>query len=129
MWPFRKKSLSDHLRDTKRIKVMGMFFHIRKINPLDFLEGANALKQAYDVYTVSNDVTKINTKKVFKQYVDVLMAGVVEPKLSRKDDGSGLFVEKLFTDWGLVDELHTAIYEYTYGKKKIRRATSRVKGF
>jgi len=128
MWPFKKKTLGEHLNNTKRVKIMGMFFYIRKINPLDFLEGSNALKQAYDVYSVSNDVSKLSPKKIHKQIIDVLMAGVVDPKLSRKDDGTGLFVENLFTDWQLVEELHTAIYVHTYGKKKMKHLNYLGKG-
>ena len=127
---FRKKKLSDHLGSTKLIKVMGMFFRIRKINPLDYLEGSNALKQAYDLYkTGTITETDIRSTKIKKHYIDVLMAGIVEPKLTRKEDGDDLYVGNLFSDMELVGDLYTAIYENTYGKKKLKRMGYQRNGF
>jgi len=48
----------------------------------------------------------------------VLCSAVVHPKLSLKDDGSGIFVEKLFVDWEMVVGLYNEIMTFTYGKKK-----------
>ena len=75
--------------------------------------------QMFDTYkkTGVNSVD-VSEKKIKDHYSQVLVAGCHKPKLSLKDDGSGLFVEDLFKDWELVNKLYEEIINFTYGKKK-----------
>lgn len=127
-WLFPKKLSSILAAKPKRVKVGGVIFKIKKINPLDHLTGAQVVMKAFETYEVSKGDEKaqlLSAKKIQQAYTDVLMAGVVEPKLSRKNDGNGIFVENLFTDWSLVEGLYNAIFEHTYGKKKLKYYGSR----
>ena len=115
---FSPRTLDD-LFAPKRIKIMGIIFKIKKIDPINYLDGSQVLLSSYAVYkTGSKDEQEISMKKIRKHQIDVLMAGVVEPQLTRSEDGEGIHVDKLFTDQGLVTALYTSIIEYTYGQKK-----------
>ena len=127
MWPFKAKSLAGALLQTKRIKIDGIIFRIRRISPLDYLAGTAALQGVHDVYKTrgeSSEPPETLVKKTRLHYTDVFMAAVVEPKLKRKqDDESGVWVEGLFSDWALANALYSAIFLYTYGKKNFPRST------
>jgi len=72
-------------------------------------------------------------KQVKTHYTDVFCSSVVSPKLVRKKeeafDSEGhpiqdtIYVEYLFTEWDLANELYTRIIEFTYGKKKFKLNT------
>jgi hydrogenase maturation factor HypF (carbamoyltransferase family) len=121
-WLFGKP-LQQHIDETKKIKVNGVRFEIKKINTLNYLEGAKVLKQSYDVYKTKGQEASVavNDKKVQEHFAHVLCSAVVHPKLSLKDDGTGIFVEKLFVDWEMVVGLYNEIMAFTYGKKKMKQ--------
>lgn len=127
---FPERSLEERLNPPKTVKVCGMKFKIRKINPLDYINGSNAIQQSYATYEASRQknaeikITDADIKKMKSHYSDVILAGVIHPKLSRKDGGEGLFIDKLFTDWGLVEGLYEEIMTHTYGKKKMKQLLS-----
>lgn len=125
---FRDRKLSTVLYPTFKVKVHGVKFEIRKLNPLDFLNGSKALLQVYDTYKATTAEKKqdvINVNKIKEHYVDVFMAAVISPKLSRKENTEGaIFVEHLFSDWDFANALYTAIMEMTYGKKKLKQFSS-----
>lgn len=118
---FKGKSLEARLSETKLIRIFGVKFRIRKLNALDYLDGSKALIQVYDEYSMGKKDTQIEKSSQIKKHMtDVFMAGVVEPKLSRKkEDNDGLFVDNLFTDMELSNRLYEHIMSFTYGKKKI----------
>lgn len=122
-WLFGK-SLKSYLNETKTIRISRIRFKIKKINTLNYIEGAKVLKQVYDTYKTKgniNDMTQMmNEKKVIEHFSHVIVAGVLEPKLSYTKDGEGIFIEDLFCDWGLVNTLYNEIMEFTYGKKKMK---------
>jgi hypothetical protein len=132
---FGSKKLSDVLTKTHLIKVHGVRFEIRKINPVDFMNGSKAVSQLFDVYKTNPEKLEekqllSNTNKIKDHYADVFMAAVISPKLVRKIEQSdqGVWVENLFSDWDLVSELYQQIMLVTYGKKKMKSLTSLVKG-
>jgi len=127
-WLFGK-DLNSHLNATKKVKVSGVKFIIKKINTLNYLEGAKVLKQSYDVYKTKGADGGLNTndKKVVEHFSHILVCGVVSPKLSYSDDNNGIHVEKLFVDWDLVLTLYNEIMEFTYGKKKVQQLVSQEK--
>lgn len=122
MWPF-SKSLESVVLKTKKIRVHGVKFEIRKIDPSDFLDGSKVMIQTYDTYkkekSQSPEVSASILNKVKEHYRDVFMSSVVSPKLRRNDKDTGLLVDNLFTEWDLAHELYAKIMEFTYGKKKI----------
>lgn len=124
MWGwFRRKSPKDIINQTKKIKISGIIFEIKKISPIDFAEGTTAMHQIYQTYSADprNVNVKKTSEKIKKYYRDVFMAGVVDPKLTRKQDeavGDVIFVDNLFTEWSVAETLLAAILDYTYSKKK-----------
>jgi hypothetical protein len=121
---FFNKSLKSYLNETKTIRISKIKFKIKKINTLNYIEGAKVLKQVYDTYKTKGNVNDMaqmmNDKKVIDHFSHVIVAGVLEPKLSYTKDGEGIFIEDLFCDWGLVSNLYNEIMEFTYGKKKMK---------
>ncbi len=117
---FRGKQLIDVLNETKKVKVHGIIFTIRKVNVLNYLDGSEIIQPHYGTYQVGKDsVPTPNEKKVKKYFSEVFVAGVVSPKISFKDEEGCINVENMFTDWGLVTDLHQEIMVHTYGKKKM----------
>jgi hypothetical protein len=123
MWPF-SRSLEDVLNQTKRVRVFGVKFKIKKIDPTAYLDGSKAILQVYDTYkspkgelTVNNDRA---LERVKEHYRDVFMASVVEPALCRKEEQGKTPVDHLFTEWELANRLYAQIMLYTYGKKKLK---------
>ncbi len=127
---FYGKSLADHLSACKFIKCHDIRFYIRRIDPIDFMNGSRVMMECFAKYKVDKNtdpnvaekMTKARLEEMKHHYIDVFMAGVVEPKLSRKKDDAGTtFVEYLLTDWALANDLYDEIVSFTYGKKKSSR--------
>jgi len=71
---FKRKNLKDVLNATKKIKLCGVLFEIKKINGLAYLDGSKSLKKSYDTYSkVKNDISESSIKKVQEHYTDVFM--------------------------------------------------------
>ena len=127
--------IARRLNPTRRVKLHGIRFTIRKLNPMDYLTGAKALHKIYDTYnrdkSPTGDFSEKDAEKVKNHYRDTLMAGVVsvrclgrelEPTRKAVDAGEHkLPVDHLITNWGLAEELYLAIVTFTYGKKKLRQ--------
>ncbi len=127
MWPFSRR-LEDVLDQTKSVRVHGVKFLIKKIDTTNFLDGSKVMLKMYDIYKVKGsalpeDQTEKNLLKVKEHYRDVFMASIVSPKLTRKNEGMGIFVDNIFTEWDLANELYSEIMLYTYGKKKLIQDT------
>jgi len=121
---FRKsKSLEDVLDPTKRLVIDGVMFTIKKINMIDYLNGSKVLLQFYDTYKLKRDKSKAveNINKVKEHYKDIIMAGVLSPKLSRKEDDDGFYIDKLLNNFDMCNKLYAEIIAFTYGKKKIKQ--------
>jgi len=120
---FKSKKLTDVLYKTKRVKINGVLFDIRKINPLDYLSGAQVMQEFFSLYRSkpTNQQVENLSQKVKSHYTDVFMAGVVKPNLSRKaDDGEFIYVGDIMVDMDMATKLYTEIYALTYGKKKMK---------
>jgi len=128
--------VSARLNPIMAVKVHGIRFMIRKLNPLDYLTGAKALHQIYDTYkragkSLSDGFEEKDVAKIKSHYRDTFMAGVVSmrcagvellPTRSEKVDhgDAKIPVDHFMTDWDLAEELYQAIVVFTYGKKKMR---------
>lgn len=117
MW-FRSKTLKERLSETKKVKICGVIFRIRRLNPLDYLDGSKILTETFGLYRAGNAPAESNMKKVKEHLFDVIMSGVVKPKLSRKDSGEGIFVGDILSDKEMCDELYGEIMMLTYNQKK-----------
>lgn len=122
---FFGRDLADVLGETRIVKVHGIRFHIKKLDPTAFLDGSRVLLQHYDTYKIKDKtdvatITKGALEKVQQHYSDVFMAAILEPKLCRKPEPDAIPVEHLFTEWELANELYQRIVEFTYGKKKLK---------
>jgi len=125
MFPWsKKKSLKEALIGLNKIMVKGILFHIKKIDILDYMNGSKVLLKQFEIYrsNKSNDAARIQSvDKIKGHYIDVFMAGVVKPKLSRDEDcGEDIYVGDIFNDWDLANDLYEKIIEVTYGKKKLQ---------
>lgn len=128
MWFFKKKELKDHLQETFKVKVHGMKFKIRRIGVLDHCSGAKTTAAVYDTYKIGNDPeSDVAVNKIKSHFRDVLMAGIVEPELSRTQEHGKILVDNLFTDWDLASDLYAEIMRVTYGKKKFKQFISQGK--
>lgn len=117
------KSLKDALGAKKSIKIRGIQFVLKKIDPLDHAKGLKVMRSCYETYTVKSkgdtELTDGQLKKIRDHYRDVFMASVVKPKLSRKDEEDSVCVDDIFTDPELSEMLYMEIMYHTYGKKKL----------
>lgn len=119
---FKKKSLEEQLKLTKTVRVRGVYFEIKKIDVLAYLEGFRVMQEMFSTYKTKNekfDQSTVNDIKKAKSFMaEIIVAGVVNPKISLKKDDEGLFVDEIFKDWVLAQELVETIMSFTYGKKK-----------
>lgn len=122
------RSLDSALNETKKIKVQGVTFHIRKLNPLDYLNGANVLRQTYDTYKIGtkeqSPLSEADLKKIKEHYAHTLAAGIAKPKISLKDEEGSINAYKFVENWDLATEVYMEIIGHTYGKKKVKQLVS-----
>lgn len=124
---FKGKSLEEQLNATKKIRVQGVNFRIRKINSLDHLTGARVMLEMYELYKAGDKKVSLQSgEKIKTHYRDIIMSGVMYPKLCRKKDDKegGVWVEGILNNWGFTSQLYDAIVLFTYGKKKIAQYLS-----
>lgn len=118
-------SLDSALHSTRKLRVGGVRFTIQKINVMNYVDGSKVLRQTFELYRSGKpEAVETNWDKLKPYYVDILMAGVVYPKLARKPDDEGFPVESMFNNMDMVHQLVDAIYEHTYGKKKFKQLVS-----
>jgi hypothetical protein len=138
-WVFASRKLAKTLYPEKRVVIHGVPIIITKLNPLSYVQGAQALTKVYDLYQKQKDSGELNQgviDKIQKHYIDVFMSGVLgvmihgrRLELSRKpvepgDEDKKLFVKHLLNDWEFAEELYSEITLMTYGKKKMNQLKS-----
>lgn len=118
---FKKKTLEQHIGGVRKVKISGVVFVIKKIDATAHLSGLNVLQKIFDIYKVNKGTDAQapleNLEKIKKYCRDIILAGVVSPKISAVDDGTGFFVDKLFIDFPMAQALTQAILQNTYKKK------------
>lgn len=122
--------LEDVLEETKKVRIKGIRFVIKKIQVINYVDGSKSMIKIWDTYQTKgvNSIDDASFKKMKEHLTDVFMGAVVSPKLTRKQNDAGaIFVEKLFYDWDLAIELHNSILDFTYGKKKLNALISQGK--
>lgn len=127
---FRKGHTVDEILDPRqRVYIRGIWFTIRKINPIDHLHGAKVLTESYKVSTLEDrkslaNQPEPNLEKIKQHYRDVFTQCVLDPVFVRKEADAGegkTWVDRLFLDWEIAQELYEAIMVFTYGKKKVKK--------
>jgi hypothetical protein len=126
---FRARTLDEVLSPTRVIRVHGVRFKIRRLNPMDYLAGSKAMRQLYETMKAADslaDVTIQQTqqKAINDHYIDTFMAAVIEPKLKKSStpgptDEEGTPAANLLTDMDFANRLYAQIIEFSYGKKKV----------
>lgn len=125
-WLFGR-SLQSYIGETKKVKVHGIKFTIKKVNALNYVDGTNSIRQSFDTYKNSKELaagTIMNDKKVMEHIKNVLCGCTVHPKLVYKKEDEGTLIDDLFVDMDLVLRLYNEIMFFTYGKKKILKLAS-----
>ena len=127
-WIFKKKEYDfrKSIVATKSVRIDGIPFVIKKINVLDYLEGAKVMSETFSTYKISKDPAEFseldvaNINKLKKYLADIICAGVVKPTFTREDSGKDgeIPIKDLFTDWILAQKLAQEIFDFTHGKKK-----------
>ena len=121
------RDLKTELYETRKIKVRGVRFTIKKVNLLNYLEGSEVLLKKFDTHKtvgVKDAPAKLSEERARKHYAAILVAGVAEPKLVYKKEDDGILVDDLFINWEMVVDLYSKILEFTYGKKKVKQLIS-----
>lgn len=125
----RKDEFSHLFFPVKTVKIDGMKFVIRKVNLMDYLEGAKVMSETFAIYrkekpTVENLETA-SLNKLKKYLTDIICAASVKPKFVRTKEGEATLLEKgqipideIFNDWSLAQRLAQEIFDFTHGKKK-----------
>lgn len=127
---FKSKDVRTEVHARKRIKVCGVQFVIKRIDVLNYVEGAKVLQQTFDVYKMKGSSQEIESSSVNKMkahYRDVICSGVVSPLISRKEGEGEIWIDDVFTNWELASGLYDAIVEFSYGKKKLKQLASLAK--
>lgn len=121
------------LRQTRKIKVGGILFTIKRLDTFDYLKGYQVLIKSFGKYEDKKiDSAGINDpsmEKVKKHYKDVFMSGVVKPKLSIDGKGENIHVDEIFSLGNVYVELYNEIINFTYGKKKTKLNIFQDRGF
>lgn len=131
---FRRKTIEDIVNQKKKIRVDGVPFVIRKINPLDYMSGSKAVRQIFQTYAATSqesvELKEAHAQEIQKHYEEVFLTAVVSPKLKAKktDQGEGIPVQHLLTDWGFAAELYSQIIAFSYEKKKSKHLNSYLLG-
>jgi len=122
MFSLFSRSLKSKLDETKVVLVSGVKFKIKKINSLNYLDGSKALVSSFEIYKTGNKdaANLVSDKKIMEHLCHVICVGVIFPKLSLKKEEGSIFVEDLFVDPSLVNDLYEQIMLFTYGKKKVK---------
>lgn len=125
----KPKSLEEVIFETKSVTIHGVPLTLKKVNVLNYLDGSKVMMQQYDVYKspIAKKPLDISDKKLNDHMRDVLMAGVLSPKLTRKKGEEGFYVDDLFEHTDFAHAVYMKILEFTYGKKKVRPFLSRVR--
>jgi len=126
MWPFKKREtieLRDYLRQTKRVKVNGVIFEIKKMNLDDHLAGLNIVMKMRDIYSKpdkkpTTEESLEDVKKLKKFMRDFIYAGVTKPVLTMKEPvGEAIHIDEVLSDLDLSQKLCVEIINFSYEKK------------
>ncbi len=118
MWPFKNKDPYEKLKGLKKIKIEGMSFTIKRLNPLLDFSSDNIPQIFTDFSSIkpppSADSSPSVLNKIKDDMFSIIKAGVVEPKLSK----DGITVDDLFRDPDIGIGLYQAILDHSLNRFK-----------
>ena len=125
---FGGRDLKTMVKPEKRVKVQGVLFTIRKIDPISYFKKSQTLLAEFqswgDHFGKKEHDSKANYEKLEKKnrehLRDVFLECVVRPKLSKDGAGETVNVNEVLMEQELSNELYQRIIEFTYGKKKLK---------
>lgn len=126
-------TLDQALNQTKKVRCCGVNFQIRKIDPLQWMQGSDAAVNTIATWTDKRKMDKAqeqqDTEKALKglreHQKETFLVAVAKPVLTVDGADDSINVDEIFAIPGLADELYQQILYYTYGKKKITSLMSR----
>lgn len=115
----------DVIRAAKTVRVCGVNFTIKRIDPMDHAKGLKIMLSLYDTYKPGKEkdqeiLSEGQIRKIRDHYRDVFMAAVIKPKLVRDENTENICVDEIFTDQEMTEKLYMEIMYHTYGKKKLK---------
>lgn len=123
MWPFKKRNITDEVRGLKRIKVRGMRFVIKKLNPfLDFKD--DRMPQIFTDHKPMRPADpnqppdKNQMDRMYRDMMSVVDAGVVEIVGYGPMEKGGITVEDLFRDSEMGFQLYMQIIDHSLNRFK-----------
>jgi hypothetical protein len=122
VWPFKKQPTVEDLRGYKKITINGMRFTIKRVNPLlDF--HSDRMPQIFSDYESVREKPLPTSasealKKVQGDMYDIILAGVVDPKMVPNGKDGGFTPEDMFRDPTLGVKLYHVIIEHSLNKFK-----------
>ena len=81
-WLFGK-SLESYIGQTKKVRVAGVRFEIKKLNALNYVDGTNSIRQTFDTYKASKEQmgAMLSDKKVIDHLKAVICGCTVHPRI------------------------------------------------
>lgn len=127
MWPFNRRAVKDEMRGTKKVRVNGFGFTIRKINPLlDF--SVDKMPQIFTDFhsrrqrKEADQDAAAQARKAQADMYSIIEAGLVEPQLVKVGAGEdrgkedGITVEDLFRDGDTGPKLYFEILAHSLNR-------------
>ena len=121
-------NLKEKLNQYKKIKVCGMSFTIRKINPLQDFASNESMPQIFTYYITKRKVKEDNPftmqslQKALNDMKAIIKAGVVDPPLvpveKDKSKENGITVDDLFVDEEMGAKLYIEILTHSLNRFK-----------
>ena len=115
MWPFSRRTPVEKLRGHKDVRVNGMKFTIRRINPfVDFPDGEipTIFTDRHPDPQPAKEQSPEDVRRILKDMQLVVMAGIVRPALTRNGE-PGLNPEDLFRDPSMGVKLYFSILDHS----------------
>lgn len=117
------RSLADHISQGKFVVIDGIKFRIKKLDVMNYLEGAKVMQEIYAIYKNSeqkqiDEKTITSLKKTREIMKDIILSGVIHPKITRTKEDQGIHIDDVLSDWSISNQLVNAIIEFTAPKKK-----------
>ena len=126
MWPLTKKSVKQELQGIKTLRVNGLPFTIRRVNPLLDFNSEN-MPQIFSSFVSKRKgeappPTTAELSKIRQQVANVLEAGIVTPELvpvgknEKRGKEDGITVEDIMRDEDTATRLYIEIITHTLNR-------------
>lgn len=119
MWPFSRTNCKDVLQGKKFVRVNGLRFTIRKLNPLIDFESSK-MPQIFTMFQSRRKTPQdqeVNQERVLKDMMAIVEAGLIKPELVPvAKTNEGVTVEDLFRDMDTGVKLYWEILAHSLNR-------------